>query len=112
MRGTTPTEYVHIPSEKILATDIDEIWFTITQNKRIIIDKTIADATLTNQTFAFPLSQEETLSLDPEEECLAQVRVHLQNGKSWKSQIWAFDPGDILKEGVMVSPSNGEQNEV
>ena len=101
MRGTTPTEFVHIP-DSIVATDIAQIWFTIAQDKRVIIDKTIEDGYLEDQTFAFPLSQEETLRLDEESECNAQVRILMQNGKAWKSQIWSFYPGELVKDGIIT----------
>ena len=82
--------------------DIKNIWLTLSQHKRDIIQKDIGDASLTNNTFAFALTQEETLALDAECEALMQVRVLLNSGAARTSQIVALKVGDVVKEGVMT----------
>ena len=94
---------MHIP-EDILATDIVQIWLSISQDKRVIIHKEIGDATLTGQTFAFPLSQEETLKLDDEIPVVLQYRILLANGKAMKSQVFTTRAGDLVEDGVITAP--------
>lgn len=84
------------------ASDIQNIWLTISQHKRDIIHKDINDASKEGSTFAFPITQEETLALDAECEALMQVRVILKSGAAKTSQIVALKIGDVVKEGVMT----------
>lgn len=99
-RGTTPTIYVHVPNT-INTANVVQAWLSFAQDKRLLIDKDIDDATINGQIFAFTLTQEETLELDADIEVLGQFRILMNDGTALASQIAAMRLGDVIKEGVI-----------
>jgi hypothetical protein len=59
-RGTTPTIRINL---EVDASTLDELFLTIVQNKRLILEKALTDASLVDNTALFYLSQEDTLAL-------------------------------------------------
>ena len=112
-RGTNPT---HIIKTNIDLTDIDTLYVTYMQNKKIVIEKDRYMVKLTEDKkgIIINLTQEETLRfkakslsrfayMTGEVDNLVYVQVRGINraGKSWASNIITLEVEDTLKEGVI-----------
>lgn len=69
-RYTTPT-IIYKP-KAVDATDIDEIYLTIKQNN-VLIKKSLSDATITDGSFFWTLSQADTKNLSVKYQAILQV---------------------------------------
>ena len=108
-RGTTPTLNISIDYASY---DIAIAWITISQNGRIVIDKTlesegvtIEDVTVEGQTTAIihmTLTQEDTLALASGKEAALQIRALMNDGSAGASSIFKLNVAAILKEGVIT----------
>ena len=97
-RGTTPTLKFTLPFE---ASTLAEAYISIEQNRRVILEKTIEDCTLSGNTISVKLTQEETLKLGVSDRTEIQLRVRLADGNALASQIFAVSTERILKDGVI-----------
>jgi hypothetical protein len=97
IRGTTPTIVYTLPIEG----DLQEIWFTIQQNRKNIIEKTIDDFQVSGNVAKLTLSQEETLAIKAGTPFKYQARFLTKSGKSFAHEIRQTNIGDLLREGVM-----------
>jgi len=98
IRGTTPTIVYTLPIEGNL---IQEIWFTIQQGKKNIIEKTMQDFQVSGNVIKLTLSQEETLKINAGTPFKYQARFLTKSGNNFAHEIRQMDIGDLLREGVM-----------
>ena len=103
VRGTTPDIYYEIP-EEIDMTKAKEVWFSIDQGGRMVVDRKLSDGTLilVDQLISVSLTQEETLSLHTYEKALLGVRILLQKGSAWANDCPEIvEISDVVKGGVI-----------
>lgn len=99
MIGTTPELTFNLPFD---TSNIKSLYVTIKdKNKRMVLEKTEADCTLSGDTVTLELSQEETLLFEERTKARMQIRVLTKNDKALKSQVFTLDIGELLKEGVI-----------
>lgn len=98
IRGTTPTLEFELPFP---ADRLSEVWMTIAQNKKVIIDKPRQELELNGNTIIARLTQEETLKLSDSTVSEIQLRVKPIEGGSLATDIIKVSTGRILKDGVI-----------
>lgn len=98
IRGTTPTLEFTIPFDTAL---IDEAFVTLSQNRAVIIDKSLKDCECSENKLSVQLTQDETLSLVSDCITEIQVRVKLKDGAAMASNIITVDTNRILKDGAI-----------
>ncbi len=96
-RGTTPAFTFTLPID---TTDISLLSVAFKQNGELRFDKSKDDVVLSEKKIVVMLSEEETLSLDPNYPILIQLRVGVGNSRL-ASQIFKVNVDDILKDGVL-----------
>ena len=97
-RGTTPTIEIGIP-EEINVADSKALFVSISQNKSVIVEKSLSEVLINENKVTVELSQEETLRLDSKATTTIQIRFVLSTGRAFASQIKKIDIDDVLKEG-------------
>ena len=101
-RGTTPTHIYEV--DKDLRT-IEVLFLTYKQgddcNERTVLEKTLADFTITEDTVTTKLTQEETLAFCPDEKVRMQFRGKFPNGDAVACNKMYTDFEHILKGGVI-----------
>lgn len=97
-RGTTPTLKFTLPIE---TSAIAAAYISVEQNRRVILEKSIEDCTLSGNTISVKLTQEETLKLGVSDRTEIQLRVRLADGNALASQIFMVPIDRILKNGVI-----------
>lgn len=97
-RGTTPTLEFVLPFNTDL---LENILMTVAQKNVPIINKTIADATLSENTVTIQLSQADTLKLNNKYDAHVQLRVRTKNDEAMASDIFRVAVSQILKDGVI-----------
>ena len=98
VRGTTPTLEFTLPfSTELLA----EAYVTLSQNKRVVIDKPLEELERNGNTLSVQLTQEETLLLDCAYKTEIQVRTRTSEGEALASDIITVTTDRILKDGVI-----------
>ena len=100
IRGTTPTLEFTLPFDTSL---IAEIYVTMTQNGKTVLEKTLSDCNCSGTSVSLPLTQEDTLKLQqqPRSQAEIQIRVRTTAGEALASDIMSVYVGRILKEGVI-----------
>lgn len=106
-RGTTPTLSCMIP-ESIPVKEVDEIWFTITQNGAMIADRKLSENTvqIDNNTVSIKLTQTESLKMKTYE--YAEIGIQLY--RSADDTRWSLAEPEIInikrinKDGLMCAP--------
>ena len=111
-RGTTPTHVFYIDDASL--ENIEELYITYAQGRRIILEKTLEDVELDTEenTISVSLTQEDTLKfkttqwsyLYPNEnkkdiKVKIQIRLKYEDGSAFASNIMLDDVDDILKDG-------------
>lgn len=96
-RGTTPTIRINL---EVDASTLDELFLTIVQNKRLILEKALTDASLVDNTALFYLSQEDTLALSAQAKAQVQV-TGLIGTHRFTSEVFTIIVDDVLKDGVI-----------
>lgn len=96
-RGTTPTNTFSVDVD---CTSAESIYITYSQHGKTIIEKTIADITVTAKEMTVVLTQEETLRFRVAPVDI-QIRVKFPDGKAIASRIIGTNADKILKEGVI-----------
>lgn len=112
-RGTTPTHLFYFPFNQ---SEVQALYISYSQKGRIRIEKDISDVSfdLVNNLVSVQLTQSDTLSFDDcstfeflqQSMVLIQLRVLLNDGTAWASEIMKERVGNILKDGVI--PTVGE----
>lgn len=97
-RGTTPTLTFTTPYEASL---ISSGYITFKQRGAIVLDVPISDDSVTveDNSIAITLSQEQTLAMTTADNCAAQIRLILGEGKAVASNIVEIPICAILKDG-------------
>lgn len=90
----------------VSTTFIDKIRVTFAQGrdgqgrKKIVLEKTEKDCQFGENSVSFSLTQEETLSLDPNEFLVLQIQIYDKNGTPYLSNEGLVSVGDVINEGV------------
>lgn len=101
IRGTTPHIKIEMP-EGLATTDVAELWLTVTQGCRKLIDKELADMEAVDDGHVVRLTQQETLKLCATNgEVDVQARLRTVSGDAIASRIERVSAGRILKDGVI-----------
>ena len=98
-RGTTPTIQVNLSNVDF--TNVSELWFTISQLGRVIINRELDEVTIEGTTISVTLTQEETLALRANANTRLQVRLLMADGCAMATPIVKLDVNAILKDGVI-----------
>lgn len=98
IRGTTPTMEFELPFDTNI---ISQLYVTITQCNKIIIDKDIESCFLDGNFIKCRLTQEDTLALSAKREVEIQIRVLTNAGDALASIPITESVTKILKEGVI-----------
>ena len=96
-RGTTPTNTFTVDVDLRQAT---ALYVTYKQNSRVILEKTLEDATITETSVAVTLTQEETLAFSKGTVSI-QIRAKFADGAAIASNIITSSVDQILKDGVI-----------
>lgn len=96
IRGTTPTIILKL-SETI---PFDTLYVTFTKLNQTVLEKTLDDVRVEGNKIYVPLTQEETLALDPKCPLNIQLRGKVE-GQALASSICRIMVNDILKEGLI-----------
>ena len=96
-RGTTPTNTFTVDVDLRQAT---ALYVTYKQNSRVILEKTLADATITETSVAVTLTQEDTLAF-AQGSVHIQIRAKYSDGAAIASNIIVAPVDQILKDGVI-----------
>ena len=97
-RGTTPT---HVFNTSIDLTGATVLYITYGQRGGNLIEKKLADCTVTSTAVTVVLTQEESLKLDPKSKVEIQIRAKLADQTAVASNIIETDAGKILKGGII-----------
>lgn len=102
VRGTTPTICANIKNEIDLHL-ITQVWFYISQQKKIRVDKTIDDCEFDyeNRKILITLSQEDTLNLKAGS-AIFQLRVLLENGTALANKGAEEKIFEVYKDGIIA----------
>ena len=96
VRGTTPTLEFTLPfSTELLA----EAYVTLSQNKRVVVDKSLENCERSGNRLSVKLTQADTLLLDSDHKTEIQVRAKLNSGDAVASRIVTVNTERILKDG-------------
>lgn len=100
IRGTTPTLEFTLPFDTSL---IAEMYITMSQNDKVVLEKSMADCNCFGMVITLNLTQEDTLKLEqkPGAQAEIQIRIRTKEGEALASDIMRVYVGRILKEGVI-----------
>lgn len=97
-RGTTPTNTI--------TSDVDlrdmRVYVTYQQNKVNVIEKTNEGISIESDKVLIPLTQADTLKLDPRHGVLVQIRAITASGVTIASNVMQTTVEDILKDGEIA----------
>lgn len=103
IRGTTPTLFYNLPFSTSLIKSAEIILKYNDANKVVIIEKTLQDCVLGEQSISTTLTQEETLRLPAPSFVKIQLRVLLtDNITALATEIREVSVDTLLKNGVIV----------
>ncbi len=94
-RGTT-TE-IQYSFDQVNVSDITVCYLTLKQGD-VVIEKSLADATVGEDTLTWKLTQAETLQFNDKDIIESQIR-YKANGEAYVSKIGRMDTYRILKDG-------------
>lgn len=97
-RGTTPT--IQFTFKSVDTADIVVCYLTIKEGDKVLIEKTLEDASVGNGLLEWGLTQEETLKLHDEQVDI-QLRYKTGDGHAFISKVFSVSPMQILKDGVI-----------
>ena len=103
-RGTTPQLEVIVTGVDFA--EVAELWLTIGQNGRPIINKDLEDLTIEDNTIYVTFTQEDTLALRACSSTYLQLRVLMNDGTAIATPVKKLNVNEIIKEGII-----GETNE-
>lgn len=98
IRGTTPT--IQFTFSQISTADLAVAYMVIKQGGAVVLEKSLADATVTEAGLFFALSQEDTLALAKKD---GQIVLDWKttNGMRGRAKIYEFTTGDPGKNEVI-----------
>lgn len=96
-RGTTPT-HTFTFGETLSGAVFDKIFITYKQGEKVIVEKSVKDIVVTEDSFIVKLTQAETLLFSPGQVQI-QIRVKTINGQALASNILTVPASEILKDG-------------
>ena len=96
-RGTTPTHVFYMPDEFSDAAFTD-IYLSYAQRGKVILEKTLADITVSGTSLTVSLSQADTL-LFHDGPVQIQMRGKLASGRTLASNIIHTNAREVLKDG-------------
>lgn len=97
-RGVTPT---HIFETGLDLREATVLYITYQQNDRTVLEKTIEDADISEDSVSVALSQEDTLLFREDAMVRIQIRAGFADGRRVKSEIITTETDELLKEGVI-----------
>ena len=103
-RGTTPQLEVIVTGVDFA--EVAELWLTIGQNGRPIINKDLEDLTIEDNTIYVTFTQEDTLALRACSSTYLQLRVLMNDGTAIATPVKKLNVNEIIKDGII-----GETNE-
>lgn len=96
-RGTTPT-HTFTFGESLSGAKFDKVFITYKQSEKTVIEKTIDDIAVTDESFIVKLTQAETLLFSPGQVRI-QIRVKTAAGEALASNIITVSAEELLKDG-------------
>lgn len=103
-RGTTPQLEVIVTGVDFA--EVAELWLTIGQNGRPIVNKDLEDLTIEDNTIYITFTQEDTLALRACSSTYLQLRVLMNDGTAIATPVKKLNVNEIIKDGII-----GETNE-
>lgn len=104
--GTTPTLIINA---NIGVDEIMEMWVTFSNTLyKELLTKKLSDCVIAENQLLLKLSQEDTISLNPnnsEIEIYVQIRVLTKNDIAFASKIYKLPISKLLKEGIIYAHS-------
>lgn len=107
-RGTTPTHVFSFPFKQ---NEVAALYISYFQKGSIKVEKELNDITFDPalETIEVTLTQQDTLSFEKykwldrarDSLILIQIRVRLENGECWASEVMEERLGDVLKDGII-----------
>lgn len=107
-RGTTPTHVFSFPFKQ---NEVAVLYISYFQKGSMKVEKELSDVTFDPalETIKVTLTQQDTLSFEKynwldrarDSLILIQIRVRLQNGECWVSEVMEERLGDVLKDGII-----------
>lgn len=98
IRGTTPTLEFNLPFE---TSTLEVAYISMSQNDNVIIEKTLSDCVMGENTLTVKLTQDDTLKLEAGDRVEIQIRVRTKEGEALASKIKTTFAAKILKDGVI-----------
>lgn len=98
IRGTTPT--IQYTFSQIAPAEIAVAYMVIKQDGRVVVEKSLADATVNENGLLFELSQEDTLALARRD---GQILLDWKtaNGTRGRGKVYEFSVGEPAKNEVI-----------
>lgn len=97
-RGTTPT---HTFKTDMDLTTAEVLFITYKQGKKVVLEKTIDDVTITAEEITTDLSQQDTLAMSSIGTVSIQIRAKFPDGTAVASNVMERPAKEILKNGVI-----------
>ena len=98
-RGTTPT--IRYRFKTIDPSKIVVAYFTLKQNKILMLEKDLSEAIVGENTLSWSLTQEETLALNPKYSADFQCRYKTDDGSAFATREKDERVEDVQKDGVI-----------
>lgn len=96
IRGTTPVLEFELPFD---VTELSELYVSIAQNRRIVIDASLSRCRADEKIISLQLTQAETLALKHGIDCEIQIRCRTKDGSALASEMFRTSTDRILKDG-------------
>lgn len=108
-RGTTPILSFKIKDVKDLSSVVDDIWITLKNKDKIVINKTFKDneVELDENIASIKLSEQETLDFKPREEIRVQMKIKFADKTISASPIFTTTIDNILNPAPMNEDTLG-----
>lgn len=99
-RGTTPDLALTIANVDFSA--VEELWVSLGTENNAIVNKTLEDVTIDNQTIYIEFTQADTLALKARADVYVQVRILMNDGEALATPMKKLNVMAIIKDGVIV----------
>jgi hypothetical protein len=96
IRGTTPALEFSLPFD---SSHVKKMSLVFSQKRHVVIEKSLSDVEWTTEGISLLLTQEETLSFDPDELVAIQIRIVTDDDQAVASDIITTRIGDVLRDG-------------
>lgn len=100
VRGTTPTLKFILP-KSLTDIKIKEVYVTMAQARRVILDKDISCVKIQDNNIFLSLTQEDTLKFKHDIKIEIQVAIKTDRNLVYRSKMLYIDAKRILKEGII-----------